>query len=69
MDEIIYSNLATKNTCTGVRCCVYQCLAGGYYTLTDDPCLAEPGFYACADSLPDGGCNEGDSKTIDCTPI
>ena len=67
MDEIVYSNLATKNTCTGVNCCEYECLGGGFYSLASDSCGA-PGFYACLDSIP-GACNEGDSKTIDCTHI
>jgi hypothetical protein len=67
MDDIIYSNLVTKNTCTGVNCCEYECLGAGFYSLVSDICSA-PEFYSCADSIP-GACNEGDRKKIDCTPI
>lgn len=67
MDDIIYSNLVTKNTCTGVNCCEYECLGAGFYSLISDICSA-PEFYSCLDSIP-GACNEGDRKKIDCTPI
>ena len=52
MEEIIYSNLATKNTCTGVNCCEYECLGGGFYSLASDSCSEAPEFYACLDSIP-----------------
>ena len=67
MEEIIYSNLVTKNTCAGVNCCEYECLGGGFWQLASDTCTA-PEFYSCVDSPP-GVCNEGDRKTIDCTHV
>ena len=68
MEEIIYSNLTTKNTCAGDQCCTYMCVSGAqsnYWNLTDSTCLTP---YSCVDPLSES-CSSNDIKTVDCNQV